>query len=110
MASGGFDFDTEVRRRLVDMAAALEEISGTAGYKAILDVLSNLERVTLDVALEDEPEKLPTYRGQVKALRAIRESLVALRTDARTLAEEEHDEDTAERLGLDLGRGDIGID
>lgn len=107
MATGGFDYDSEVRRRVVDLAAAVEEIAGHPGYKAILDLIEGLEEAVLNVAVEDDPDRLTTYRGQVRALRSIREALASLRSDARTMAEEEQDEETAERLGLNLGKGDF---
>lgn len=104
-----FDLEDELRRRLVDLGAALEEISSTSGYRAIIQVVRGLEDTAKDMALESPPEELTTWRGQVRALRSIRVALEGVRQGAVELAVEEQDEATAERLGIDLGRGDFAV-
>lgn len=77
---------------LIDLAAALEEISAEPGYKAILTILERLAADVAIQAIEGQPQDLPRLQGQREALLELRAQLDRIRTAGRELAQARRDE------------------
>jgi hypothetical protein len=74
---------------LVDLGAALAEISDTAAGKALLTLLERLEADVALQALDGDPADLPRYQGQREALKTLRYQLAAIPAAAQSLAQDE---------------------
>jgi hypothetical protein len=75
-------FKTLTEDALVDMGAALDDIQGTAGFRAILTVIERLEADVAIRALDGSAEELPRYQGQREALAEIRSQLALVHAAA----------------------------
>ena len=97
---------------LVDLGAALDEIMGTGGFKAILTILERLEADVAIRALDGEPADLPRFQGQREALSEIRAMLARVHEAAIGQVEEAVEEQKVQPSELSRftrpGEGDIG--
>lgn len=101
------------RKMIRERAAALEEISGTEGFRVLVQTLRDLEIGTMREAFEGRntvQERWDYYAGQRDAIISILSAIDGIRQEGVALAEqdEEREEDlTAEGLGISFGSGDI---
>lgn len=105
-------FKTLTEDALVDLGAALDEISGTAGMRAVLTVCERLEADVALRALEGTPEDLPRYQGQREALAELRGQLALVQAAAlgtvETAVEEERVPESEIQRFTRPGEADFG--
>jgi hypothetical protein len=100
-------------RLIKERAHALEEISGTEGFRVLVQTLRDLEVGTMREAFESRntvQERWDYYAGQRDAIIAILTAISAIRQEGVALAEqddEREEEITAEELGIQFGSGSL---
>jgi hypothetical protein len=78
---------------LVDLGAALDDIAGTAGMRAILTIIERLEADVAVRALDGTPDTLQSFQGQREALGELRRQLASVQQAALVQVEEAVEEE-----------------
>ena len=101
------------RKLIKERAAALDEISGTEGFRVLVQTLRDLEIGTMREAFQgrdNKQERWDYYAGQRDAIVSILAAIEGIRMEGLALAEQDEEREenlTAEELGITFGSGDI---